>query len=233
MSEPKEYGGEQPDFAWIPEPSGLGKMFAGAKRKRAIADGTSLRVFVFPWGVSWLNGGIWTQAQWEDLTQVFQEITSHSTNSVATHTDYRYTLHLADGRSITFYGTLPARHARKSEAVELVAVPASTVPVTLEQLGRLLVGGVTRVQLPKAIERFNAGETVAFGPLAVSTFGISTGDESVPWSEIEGVQTLMGKVSVKKSGKWLAWKKADVGSIPNYFVFQAFVRAVLDQRGRS
>ena len=40
-------------------------------------------------------------------------------------------------------------------------------------------------------------------------------------------------VSVKKSGKWLAWKTAQVSQIPNYFVFDALVRAILAQRAQA
>ncbi len=94
-------------------------------------------------------------------------------------------------------------------------------------LGRLLETRVTRAQLPKAIERFNTGQAVAFGPLSVGPSGITAGDQSLPWSEIEDVPTRNGMVSVKRSGKWLAWKRAQVSQIPNYFIFDALVRAIL------
>ena len=44
------------------------------------------------------------------------------------------------------------------------------------------------------------------------------------------MQTRKGMVSVKKSGKWLAWKRAQVSQIPNYFIFDALVRAILAKR---
>jgi hypothetical protein len=60
--------------------------------------------------------------------------------------------------------------------------------------------------------------------------GITAGDQSLPWSEIEELQTGKGMVSVKKSGKRLAWKRARVSQIPNYFIFDSLVRAILAQR---
>ena len=96
--------------------------------------------------------------------------------------------------------------------------------------GQEAPGGPGRPAAPKAVERFNAGQLVSFGPLSVGPSGITAGDQSLPWSEIEDVQTRKGMVSVKKSGKWLAWKRAQVSQIPNYFIFDALVGAILAQR---
>jgi len=187
-------------------------------------------LFVYPWGVRWINGAEEVSAGWDEVTHVWQAIIRHSANGSPTYTDYRYTVRLADGRSREFRGTLPARSARASGAVRLEPTPGTTKPVTIEQLGRLLESGVTRAQLPKAIDRLNAGQAVSFGPLTVSPGGIAAGDQSLPWGEIEEVETRKGMVSVKKSGKWLAWKRAQVSEIPNYFIFDALVRAILAQR---
>jgi hypothetical protein len=220
----------RPDFAWIPEPKGFAKLFMGARKRQEVLAGRSLRLFVHPWGVRWIDGAEEVSAGWDEVTHVWQAIIRHSANGSPTYTDYRYTLRLADGRSRVVRGTLPARSARASAAVLLQPAPGTTTPVTIEQLGRLLEIGVTRAQLPKAIERFNAGHTVSFGPLSVSPGGIAAGDQSLPWRQIEEVQTRKGMVSVKKSGKWLAWKRVQVSQIPNYFIFDSLVRAILAQR---
>ena len=202
----------------------------GARKRQDVLAGRSLRLFIYPWGVRWISGPEEVSAFWDEVTHVWQAIARHSANGSPTYTEYRYTLRLADGRSRKFRGTLPARSARASGAVLLQPTPGITTPVTIEQLGRLLETGVTRAQLPKAIERFNTGQAVAFGPLSVGPSGITAGDQSLPWSEIEDVQTRKGMVSVKRAGKWLAWKRAQVSQIPNYFIFEALVRAILAQR---
>ena len=230
MTEQRRSPGQRPDFAWIPESKGLAKLFMGARKRQDVVTGRSLRFFVFSWGISWINGDEEASAGWDEVTHVWQAITRHSASGSPTYTDYRYTLRLADGRSRAFRGALPARAARASGAVRLEPTPGITTPVTIEQLGRLLETGVTRVQLPEALDRFNAGQAVSFGPLTLSPGGIAAGDQSLPWSEIETVQTRKGVVSVKKSGKRLAWKRAEVSQIPNYFVFNAMVRAILAQR---
>lgn len=201
----------------------------GARKRQDVRTGRSLRFFVFSWGVSWINGPDEISARWDEVTHVWRAITRHSVNGSPTYTDYRYTLRLADGRSRSFRGVLPARRARASGTVRLKPTPGMTTPVTIEQLGRLLETGVTRVQLPKAIDRLNAGQPVSFGPLTLSPSGIAVGDQSLPWSEVEGVQTRKGMVSVRKSGKWLVWKRVPVSDIPNFSVFDALVRANLPQ----
>jgi hypothetical protein len=233
MSEQLTSHGAQPDFAWIPERKRLAKLFTGVKQREAVAQGRSPRYFVFPWGVSWINGDEEVSARWGEVGEVWRAVTRHSTNGVHTHTEYVYTLKLADGRSGGFRGRLRRRQARASQAVRLEPVSGVTTPVTIEQLGRLLDEGVTRAKLPQAIDRFNAGQAVSFGPLTVSPSGISADDRALPWSEIQQVRTWQGYVSVRKSGKWLAWKTARVAQIPNYFVFDALVRAILAQRPPS
>jgi len=222
--------GPSPDFAWIPESKGLAKLFMGARKRQEVLAGRSLRLFFYPWGVRWIDGPEEVSAGWDEVTHVWQAVTRHSANGSPTYTDYRYTLRLADGRSRDFRGTLPARSARASGAVLLAPTPGITTPITIEQLGRLLETGVTRAQLPKAIERFNAGQAVSFGPLSVGPSGIAAGDQLLPWSEIQEVQTRKGMVSVKRSGRWLAWKRVQVSQIPNYFIFDTLVRAILAQR---
>ena len=230
MTKQEPSPGSRPDFAWIPEPKGFAKLFMGARKRQQVLAGRSLRLFVYPWGVRWIDGGEEVSAGWDEVTHVWQAIIRHSANGSPTYTDYRYTLRLADGRSRDFRGTLPARSARATRAVLLAPTPGITTPITIEQLGRLLETGVTRAQLPKAIERFNAGQAVSFGPLSVGPGGIAAGDQLLPWSEIQEVQTRKGMVSVKRSGKWLAWKRAQVSQIPNYFIFDTMVRAILARR---
>jgi hypothetical protein len=220
----------QPEFEWIPQWKGLAKVFLEPQKKQEIANGRSLRVFVHPWGFHWINGKDEFTSQWSEVVAIFRHVTRHSTNLIPTHTEYSYTVHLKGGPWRRVKANLPARAAAKSRSTRLQAVPGTTIPVTIEQLGRLLESGVTRDQLPKAIVLFNAGQTVSFGPLKVTPAGLSSGTDLVPWAEVQGVATTHGFVQVKKAGKWLAWKTVPVAKIPNYFVFDALVQAILAQR---
>ena len=230
MAQQQDHG-EQPQFAWVPQKTGLGKLFMGGKQRQALAEGTSRRMLVYSWGFRWINGDIDVSVRWEELAYVWQASTRHYTRGAHTNTDYSYKLQLSDGRSWGFSGTLWTKEDLKSRKKELIPTAGVTTPVTVEQAGRLLEMGVTRVQLPRVTERFRAGQAVSFGPLTVSQQGIAAGDESLPWSEVQEVRTWNGVVSVKKAGKWLSWNKAPVGQIANYFVFDALVRSIIAEKG--
>lgn len=218
---------QQPEFAWIPEFKGL---LVGKTKKEQFAQGRSVRAFVYPWGYGWISGDNEGTARWGDVAAVFRSVVRHSTNGRHTYTSYRFGMRLADGREHSFAGTLRAGLARESEAARLTPVPGVTTPVTIEQLGRLLVSGATSVQLPKAVERLRSGQGVQFGPLNVSPAGIMVKDQLARWEEIQSVRTLSGTVYIKKAGKRLTWKSVPVPKIANYFVFDALVRSILEQR---
>jgi hypothetical protein len=188
---------------------------------------------VFSWGFTWINGDDELSARWDEVADIVQNATRHRHQGLLAPPDYieyHYAVRLADGRSRGFKGRLMASQARASQTASLSPVPGVTTPVTIEQLGRLLEHRVTRAQLPKAIARFSAGEAIAFGPLMVSRAGIGAGGEVLGWNEVKEVSTHSGTVVVRKAGKRLAWKTVSVRQVPNYFVFDALVGAILAQR---
>jgi hypothetical protein len=220
--------GEQAQFEWIPQWKGLGKVFfgLGSKTRKALADGVKIGVLVFRWGIRVTNDEGEASIRWEEIAELRKEITQHNIHSTY-QMHYTYRLQLASGQSKVFGGMLGERLDRPSRATRLVVTPGVTTPVTIEQIGRLLDAGVTRVQLPGAFQRFSAGQTLSFGPLMLSHKGIATGDKMLPWNEIKAVTARRGTVNVNKAGKRLPWTSAAVSKIPNYSVFDALVRAVL------
>jgi hypothetical protein len=200
VSEHAVAAGQKPDFAW---------------------DGDGVRCLVFLWGISWgsVGGRDLASARWEDITTLRKWWTSDVRSSggpypiTVAKTYYSYTVALADGRSMTFSQT---RHPIRGERKIL-------------KLGDLLETGVTRTQLPKAIEQFNAGRTISFGSVAVSRGGIAVGDQSLPWSKIKSVRILAGWFVVVTHSYMLPWKRVSVRDIPNYCVLVALVRSILTQ----
>jgi hypothetical protein len=218
---------DQPEYAWVHEWKGLSRLFLVPQQRQDIADGRSRRVFVFPWGFTWINRADEFSAKWSDVACTFHLVTQHSHEGTPTFTSYCYTVQLAGGRTASIRGWLAASKAAQSQAVALQPTPGVTTPVTVEQLGRLVESGVTHDQFPRAIGSFNAGQPVSFGPVAVGRTGIGVGSQLARWSEIQGVRTRAGYVQIKKLGKRFAWKTVPVSIIPNYFVFDALVHAVL------
>jgi hypothetical protein len=205
------------------------------QQREHIADARSLRVLVFPWGFTRIDGADELSAQWSDVASIFHLVTRHSHEGTPTYTSYCYTVQLVDGRTAFIRGTLAASRAAQSQAVALHPTPGTTTVVTIEQLGRLVESGVTHEQFPRVIGSFNSGRPVSFGPLAVDRTGITVADQLARWSEIQGIRTQQGYVRIRKEGTRLAWKTLPVSIIPNYFVFDALVHAILpgDRRANA
>lgn len=225
--------GEQAAYAWIPEPKRLGKVLMTSKQRRAMAEGLRPGVLVFGWGITVTAWDDAYSVRWEEITGLFKNFTRRTerVGRAATYqVEYQYKLELASGQTKSFGGMIGELLDRSSRAAQVVYAPGVTTPVTVEQLGRVLDREVSRVQLPLAISRFNAGEPVAFGPLTVTKNTIAVGDASAPWSEIAGVQTKRGIVYVRKASKRWPWKTVPVREIPNFPVFTALVDAAVAQR---
>jgi serine/threonine protein kinase len=225
--------GERAEYEWTPEWKGLSAVFMGSSKRQALAEGRTPGVLVFGWGITLADWDEQVTIRWEEITELLKGITQRNVRVGMAYTYqmlYSYKLQLASGRSKAFGGMLGERLDRASRATQLAGTPGVTTQVTIEQLGRLLDAGVTRVQFPAALQRLNAGQPLSFGPLTVTRQGIATQDKSLSWSEIQEVKTAQGFVSVKKAGNWLNWTSAPVSKIPNYSVFDALAQAVLRQK---
>lgn len=221
--------GEQAEFEWIGEWKGLSAVFMGSRKRQALAAGRRPGVLVLGWGIRLTDWEDEVSIRWEDITELRKNVVRQKIRSTY-QMYYSYKLQLASGRSKGFGGMLGESLDRSSRATRLARMPGVTTPVTIEQIGRLLEAGVTRVQLSKALEHLNAGQPVSFGPLTVSLHDITAEGKLLPWSEIQDVKTSRGFVSVKKAGKRLDWTSVPVRKIPNYCVFDALVRTILAQR---
>ncbi|MCC7449043.1 MAG: hypothetical protein IT324_16615 [Anaerolineae bacterium] len=134
--------------------------------------------------------------RWDDVVAVWQYVVKRYYNGVYTGTTHTYTIQKRDGKTLKFDDTLG----------------------NVEQLGNTLQEEVARRLLPLAIAAYNRGETVPFGKLSLNTNGLSWGDKTLPWSEVQGVQINKGYLTVKKQGKWLRWANISVSQIPNLLV---------------
>jgi hypothetical protein len=216
---------ERPEFDWIDQYVAFGKL------RRDIERGRSLRVLVYSWGLIRIDGDDEDRVAWEEIDGLYQKITKVIRNGQHTVSYYTYTLRLGDGRSVQLASTMDADYERRSRVAPLrEAVAGQTTHLSFEQLGRQIKAEVARVRLPEIAACLQAGEAVSFGPLRVTPAGLFKGRHVLRWDEIEDVRVSDGIVSFKKKGQWLAWKKVAVEKIPNYFLFDPIVRAILAQR---
>ncbi len=164
-----------------------------------------LRVLTFPDGLMRFQYGKSETCRWDEIVSIWQSITKRYTNGIYMGTTHLYTIQKSDNKQLKFGDALK----------------------DVEQLGNLLQNEVTTRQLPAALSRYNSGGTVNFGNVSVSPVGLTRGDQTLSWSEIQGVQIQKGFVSIKKQGKWLNWAKISVAKIPNLLVFLTLVDRIV------
>lgn len=155
------------------------------------------RVYILPNGFAWTDGRDKGYIAWPDIREVRQEVTRHSVNGIPTGTTHKYALTLSDGSRRVFGDRWPG----------------------IGELGDTIDEQSTRLLLPEAVRRFSEGETVAFGPLALSREGIQFKGEALPWEEVKDMNLSAGFVTISKEGKWLRWANLAVSQIPNVQTF--------------
>lgn len=162
-------------------------------------------VKVSPVGIAQVNHGRATIIRWDDVTQIWQNVTRHYYNGVYTGTTHYYKLISNDGRKLEFKNNLH----------------------NIEQLGQTLQSEVTGRLFHQAAETYNSGGTITFGKLTISKQGLSNGKETIPWDKVKGVKLDRGVISVQKEGKWLNWTSQTVAQTPNIWVFTALVDQIV------
>lgn len=147
--------------------------------------------------------------RWDQITEAWQKAVHIRFRSGGSETELRSTLRYKvrckDGITGTFNQTLDK----------------------IQQLGTILINQSGRYLLPQALAAYNAGNTVAFGPLQASTQGIGYRQKLVSWEQVRYVGTEAGKVVVFVKNYSRAYFRVNVAKVPNLAVFLTLANAVL------
>jgi hypothetical protein len=144
--------------------------------------------------------------RWEEVALFYQAITRHYTNGIYTGTTYLYTLQKADGSRAKFDNAF-------SKAKEL---------------GRIIAQKTSPFQYKRAVEAYNAGKTIVFGPVGLNKNGIAIGNKVYPWKETRQVSIAQGYLRIsKKDGGWFSGASASAASIPNLEVLLLIIDQVV------
>ena len=171
----------------------------------------SLRVVVLERGIASIRGGKANLLRFDDITSVTQQITDQYRYGVKVNTSHVYRVRLQDGRKVVF-----------SDVIKNVAA-----------LGETIQHEATVRLLPDAIRRLETGIPLTFGKLVVSRDGIGTGQEIVPWSQVDPVKFNAGFITISRQGKKLAGGTQSAGKTPNLYVFLALVERMRRSRSAS
>jgi hypothetical protein len=195
---------------------------------------------VFPWGIGLSSETEPFSARWEEITTIRRsfesaEVMRGQNINWTPGAMYQFTLEGTFGPSKTIldYRSAVENATRLFLARALdqppTPVPGTTTSVTLGQFWHLIEAGVTRAQLPKALGRFDAGETISFGKLTVSPGGIGVDDRLLPWSQVKDARIRENLDLVVVQKQWRPSTMVSVSKVPNYCIFTALVRAILDR----
>ncbi len=159
------------------------------------------KVYLFQQGIVIDKGGRIEPFPWNQTAEVLQSVIRRYRYGIYVGTTSVYTLRRLDGYQIKL----------------------GNLTKGIAELGPIVVQGITRALVPRALYALQHGQTLAFAPFSVNQQGIGNGREWLPWSQIQAVDVKQGRVSVKKVGTSRAWGTALVARVPNFPVFLAVV----------
>jgi len=167
-------------------------------------------------GVACYEGGVACRSRkgiqawhWEEIDRFYTAITRHYTNGIYTGTTHVYTL-----------------FNRKQERLVL-----NDAYVRVEDLGKRVEQSIFPRLYQDAVSKYNAGETLDFGPVALSKGGIQARKKVYPWSEVRQVSIQRGILRVsKKDGGRFSGTQAAASAIPNLRVLLSLIDQIVGIR---
>ncbi len=144
--------------------------------------------------------------RFEDCASVTAAVTRHYTNGIYTGTTHRYTL--LDRQN---------RHLVLGDALGKV-----------EELDAAIEKGIFPQLYEQAAGRYNAGETLVFGPVSLNKNGLQIGKKAFSWPEVGAVSVQRGILQVsKKDGGWFSGANTSVAVIPNLRVLLSLIDQIV------
>jgi hypothetical protein len=146
-------------------------------------------------------------ARWEDIASVTQYVVRMRYYGIPVWTSHKYTVTLNNGDSLLINNGF-SKVGKLGEAVQRMSA---------------------NVLLPRAVAAYNSGAVLTFGKLSVSQAGISNGQETLPWSDLNQLTFNNGSVIITRKGKRMRWTATQIRKTPNVYVLMGLVSYV--QRG--
>lgn len=169
------------------------------------------RVYVCPAGLLYQHQGKTEAIRWDQVEAFWQRVVRRSSYGVQTGTSHLYTIRRNDGTTFKFNDQL----------------------YNVEALGNTIARETARLLLPRFIAAYQAGQTIAFGPISLNQQGVSNGKELLPWHQVKEIKANRGFLSIQKeSNTRLKWKTVQASRIPNVNVFLALVDSIVNNGRR-
>jgi uncharacterized protein DUF6585 len=158
-------------------------------------------------GFLYRRGGALHAIRWTEVSRVWQHVVSRSINFIPIGTFYEYTLETCDGTFV-----LNGELAR------------------MQQLGEEIQLRIYQTQIAPAVDALNHGETIAFGPIQLSSLGLTYSEKFLSWSKVRELRMRDGDLLIVGEGKWMSWATVSIAEIPNFVVFRVLSSECLKNR---
>jgi hypothetical protein len=143
--------------------------------------------------------------RWEDVVSMTSAITRHYTNGIYSGTTHVYTL---------------INHQNQ----RLVLADSFS---KVEELAKNIDENIFPFLYGPAADQYNAGQTIVFGPVAISKAGIAIGKKTYPWTDVKEVSIHRGVLKVsRKEGGWFSGASVPASTIPNLRVLLSLIDQV-------
>ena len=144
--------------------------------------------------------------RWEEIASLRAAVTRHYTNGIYTGTTHVYTLLNSQGKRLVL----------------------NDVFIKIEEVAKTIEQNIFPLLYGHAADDYNGGQTLTFGPVAVSKGGILIGKRTYPWKDVKEVSIHQGILKVsKKDGGWFSGASASASSIPNLRVLLTIINQVV------
>lgn len=165
---------------------------------------TSMGVWTTPDGIAWRSAFKEGFARWDEVVKHYRLVMEIYHQGRHARTNIWLTIETASGQQVVF-----------REFVQHILDLANRIDTEIAK--RQLAGTLARVR---------NGEAAQFGKLGISNQWISWKGATLPWGDVEAIETQFGYFTIRKKGKWLSWANFAIGDIPNFPVFNAVLQEV-------
>lgn len=163
-----------------------------------------LRVFVYEYGLIYVGRESLQALSWHHVEAVWHQVKIRRSRRSAYKTFvHTYIVDSIDGTQLKLDHTF----------------------AHLRDLGRSLEVGTAPYLFPRVLQTYQMGQPVLFGPLTVTTLGLSYKAEMLPWTEMKSIKIdeYTGEIVITKHRKLLSWATIDSSNLPNVEVFRMLI----------
>ncbi len=186
--------------------TGLSLLIYGISQIRTARRNRGAQLYLCSDGVMRIQGGQVQAIRWDQMTSIQRTFTEFSVSGGKSYLLKQYILLRPDGTQLVLDNSFGK----------------------FKECGAAIEQQVTTRFLSGALTAFQSGQLLTFGPIGVSTQGVSAqnGQKVLPWAELKQIQVRNWELKVKKEGAFLDWEIIPISGMPNLCVLAALLNSI-------